>query len=173
MYTFTHTKTKFEYLNPRPETVLIEDIAHALSQICRFTGHTSRFFSVAQHSVLVSNFVSKENALWGLLHDAPEAYVNDVSSPLKKLINGNYEVIHDHIMSIICQKFGLAKKEPAEVKIIDRMVTVNELWTFIDNTYQEEGIRPLWNNLKAWSSVMAKEEFLKRFKELTTRSKKW
>src|SRR6266496_3875421 len=74
----------FNVFNPKPEDVDIRDIAHALSNQCRFTGHTKEFYSVAQHSVLVSTFCAPEDAAWGLLHDASEAYLSDIASPVKK-----------------------------------------------------------------------------------------
>lgn len=86
-----HDKDKFctisgrmvSLLSPRPQDVQIDDIAHALSKICRFGGHTPYHMSVAQHSVLVSRLVQPELALLALLHDSTEAYVGDVVSPLK------------------------------------------------------------------------------------------
>lgn len=75
-------------LDPRPEDICIEDIAHALALTCRFTGHCREFYSVAQHSVLVSHYVSDQGGdaglqLAALLHDASEAYLPDVARPIK------------------------------------------------------------------------------------------
>ncbi len=85
-YIATYTGKQFYPLDPRPEDVCLEDIAHSLSNLCRFTGHTDtdRFYSVAQHSVICSTIVAPEAALLALLHDAAEAYLGDISRPLKR-----------------------------------------------------------------------------------------
>jgi 5'-deoxynucleotidase YfbR-like HD superfamily hydrolase len=93
-YIKTRSGLKFFYDEPTPEMVSIDDIAHALSNLCRFNGHTRTFFSVAQHSVEVANLLyasaAKEHralsALCGLLHDAHEAYVGDFPTPFKVLL---------------------------------------------------------------------------------------
>ena len=79
----THNGIKFYPLNPDPDKILIDDIAHALSNICRFNGHCKEFYSVAQHSCLVAAHLPNELKLLGLLHDASEAYICDIPSPLK------------------------------------------------------------------------------------------
>lgn len=82
----TYTGRQFWPLDPKPEEVCIEDIAHALSQQCRYAGHTIRFYSVAQHSVEIALRVPRAAALWGLLHDAAEAYLVDLPRPVKYLM---------------------------------------------------------------------------------------
>lgn len=79
----TFTGKRFHLFSPKPDQICIEDIAHALSNLCRFTGHCKRFYSVGQHSWHASHLVPTEHALEGLMHDAAEAYVNDLSRPLK------------------------------------------------------------------------------------------
>ena len=81
---WTYSGKQYWPTDPKVEDVCIEDIAHALSMLCRYTGHVNRFYSVAEHSVLVSLMVPPELALEGLLHDASEAYLGDVSRPLKR-----------------------------------------------------------------------------------------
>lgn len=84
----TFTGRAFDLSAPVPAMVAVADIAHALSLLCRYTGHSRWFYSVAQHSILVSEIVAAthpELALLGLLHDAAEAYTGDWSSPLKAL----------------------------------------------------------------------------------------
>lgn len=88
----TYTGRAFDLNDPQPQQVSIEDIAHALSLICRFTGHCGKFYSVAEHSVLVSRYCQWPTE--GLMHDAAEAYVGDVSNPLKRLLS--HVATHTH-----------------------------------------------------------------------------
>lgn len=80
----TYTGKVFDFDSPSDGPVCLEDIAHALGMLCRFNGHIRRFYSVAQHSVLVSKLVDPRYALLALFHDAAEAYVGDMVSPLKR-----------------------------------------------------------------------------------------
>jgi hypothetical protein len=111
--------------NPKAEHVSIEEIALALSHLCRFGGHTRFFYSVAEHCINVSHCVPKNMAMWGLLHDASEAYVCDLPSPLKSLLP-EYKAIEDKHHRAIAEKFGLSWPMPAEVKDADRRVLLAE-----------------------------------------------
>lgn len=107
----TYTGKRWNFFDCKPEDVHLEDIARALSNLCRFTGHCKCFYSVAQHSVLVSQNTS--NPLLGLLHDAPEAYVGDISRPLKHAIrdSGARDVLReaDQLAErAVFARFGLA-----------------------------------------------------------------
>lgn len=94
--------------DPRPEDVCIEDVAHALSLICRFTGHCARFYSVAEHSLLVAHNVPQKYKPWALLHDAAEAYVSDLAAPLKRSkALAQYRTIEGRVLSAILERFGL------------------------------------------------------------------
>lgn len=112
-------------LNPDPDTICIEDIAHALSQICRFGGHLPYFYSVADHSLAVSYCLPDEHALAGLLHDASEAYLCDIPSPVKKQIPG-YAEAEDRLMKVIAEKFGFPWPVPEVVKQVDRSALEEE-----------------------------------------------
>lgn len=82
----TYTGRKFWPLNPRAEEVYIEDIAHSLALSCRFNGHCKVFYSIAQHSVLVSQIVKPTQQLIALLHDSAEAYLGDIIRPIKRFL---------------------------------------------------------------------------------------
>lgn len=109
LYTEGHIRTfsgiYIDPLNPKPELINIEDIAHALSMQCRFGGHLPRFYSVAQHSVMVADLVDPENKLAALLHDASEAYLLDIPRPVKSRLT-NYKKIQRGLMRVIAKKFG-------------------------------------------------------------------
>ena len=121
----TFTGRKFYPLEPRAEDICLEDIAHALSMKCRYGGHCSRFYSVAEHSMMVSAFGRSEFCAWGLLHDAAEAYLADIPRPVKPDLKG-WNMIEARVMDAICERFGMYPGEPPEVKEIDNRILVDE-----------------------------------------------
>lgn len=111
MWMQTYTGKRFDPLNPDPSLIDIQDIAHALSNICRFGGHSSRFYSVAEHSVLVGEALwnlhhDADLALAGLLHDAAEAYLGDVPRPLKYRPEFKFfREAEDKLLGMIAERF--------------------------------------------------------------------
>lgn len=98
----------FDPINPDPSKIDILDIAHALSRQSRFSGHTSKFWSVANHSILVSRLVAPEYALTALLHDAAEAYLVDLPSPIKNTsILSSYKFLENRLHAAVSQAFSL------------------------------------------------------------------
>jgi hypothetical protein len=103
------------------DKINIEDIAHALSFQCRFSGHIQTFYSVAQHSIHVSELVPIIFRLPALMHDASEAYLADLAKPIKILPEFNFFVeIENKIQEAICKHFGMSIGEPPSVKKADK-----------------------------------------------------
>src|SRR5690606_26884872 len=115
----------FYPLAVKPEDIHITDIAHALGMVCRYGGHCRRFYSVAEHSVLLSHTVDPEHALWALLHDATEAYLGDVVRPLKHQLPG-YIAAELRLETAIATRFGLPGLMPDQVKEHDTRIVVDE-----------------------------------------------
>jgi len=164
----TVTGRQFWPLDPRPEEVHIEDIAHALSMICRFGGHCLEFYSVAEHCCHVSDYCPTKDKLWGLLHDSTEAYAGDIIRPIKPWLNG-YKGIELRIMECVCQRFNLMPIQPDNVSIIDQRILGNEArdimapppipWYFIGESLPKLKIQ-------CWSPKQARMEFAERFYRL-------
>lgn len=99
----------------------IKDIAHALSNLCRFNGHCSEFYSVAQHSVMVSMYLPDELQMWGLLHDAAEAYIGDLPRPLKRhgRLGDAFVDAENVLLACIAEAFKLSWPMPEAVHQAD------------------------------------------------------
>jgi hypothetical protein len=134
----THTGRKFHYLDPKPEEICIEDIIHHLSLLCRFTGACHNFYSVAEHSIRVSRIVPKELRLSALLHDAAEAYLNDISRPVK--YSHKLDETEHKILDVIAKKFNIEPHHP-EVKKADDILLATERRDLMIHTNDK------WSNL--------------------------
>lgn len=160
---------QFYPLDPRPEDIRTGDIAHGLSMICRFGGHVREFYSVAQHSVLVSHAVPPRHALWGLLHDATEAYLGDMIRPLK-LSMPAYQEVEKRLEAVIAEVFNLPMPMPREVKHADNMLLMTERRDLLP-VHREWSPRaePLPGVIVPWTPARARAEFMDRFVELVER----
>ena len=180
----TSVGVKFYPLDPRIEEINIEDIAHALAHQCRFSGHSKLFYSVAQHSCVVSDIIEQkkgeEVARAALLHDASEAYLVDIPRPLKHLqAFSAYRSIEKQLERMIFRRFGI---DPEVVNWLiirdyDDMVLHTEgQWLMPDvkcwGSYMPEKLLPgLWQYSQ--TPKEAKTSFLKRFERLFGGTEKW
>ena len=126
-----------------PDDIHIRDIAHSLAHQCRFAGHVSRFYSVAQHSVIMSRLVPREHAMWALLHDASEAYLTDIPRPIKHLpAFAFYRAAEARAMATICRVYGLSIEAPACVKDIDIRMCATEAQALMQPLHPHWKVKP-------------------------------
>lgn len=171
-YTFMMTASGKRFYfgrNFEQNKIDIEDIARALSNICRFGGHC-RFYSVAEHSVLVSKLLPKEFALAGLLHDATEAYIGDMVSPLKYFLD-QYRDIENAVADLISKEFNV-DFNPPEIKHADLTALYIEASSLHgEDMIKDWGIDAFQSNKRLDLHSMPPEAgyqlFMRRFKELT------
>jgi hypothetical protein len=147
----------------------LRDIAHALAMKCRYTGHCSQFYSVAQHSVLMSRFDLPGTAVWRLLHDTSEAYLPDVASPIKHNFP-DLIAAEELILLRVRERFNLAKYDKGEVKKADIAMCIWEGRRLF--VYDPD---PIWQRkpdpmpgvpLYPWGPERAEAEFLLEAKRL-------
>lgn len=162
----------FNFRDPDPEVVTVEVIAGSLSKMCRFTGHVSRFYSVAEHSVRCSYLVPDEDRLEALMHDAAEAFIVDLPSPLKAMFP-EYKALDNEIEQLVAKVFDLRWPWPPSIKRADLIMLATERRDLMPPTPGREfellaGVTPDQNNvgLADGSPGVWERMFLARFKQL-------
>lgn len=166
----TYTGRRFYPLAPKPEDLDIRDIAHALARVCRFGGHTMDFYSVAQHSILVSQTVPPELAREGLMHDAAEAYLGDMVRPLK-LQMPEYQRAETYLEQVIAERFRLNYIPGSGwgplVKEADNRLLATERRDLLGHRLAWSPMpQPLEDTIFPWCPEMAEQGFLRRWAEL-------
>lgn len=152
----------------RAEDIHPEDIAASLSKLCRYAGHTSRFYSVAEHCVLLSAVVPIEHALWALLHDAAEAYIGDLPRPIKRRFP-EFEEAEARILSSVSRAFSLPSRIPGTVLEADLRITNDERAALMrpGNDAHWAGLgEPLGVQIRCLAPAEAERAFLTRFFQL-------
>jgi hypothetical protein len=164
--------------DPDPAQLEAGDIARALANQCRFGGHSRVFYSVAQHSVIVSRLVEErggdvEDAFAALMHDATEAYLGDMPHPLKHRspLGAAFKEAEAHLERAIRDRFDI-KPDVPKINPADRALLASERRAFSAESWhwpELEGVEPLDIELTAWSPDQAADEFAKRYAELSVR----
>lgn len=167
----TATGRQYWPLDPRAADVHIEDIATQLAKECRFNGACSGHYSVAEHSVHVSRLVPVKWALHGLLHDAPEAYIKDITRPVKHGLGSTYGDIEELNWLAICEWAGIDPNMPPAVKQADDAMLLTErdqimprgglMWSIKGEPAQVIVAQLEWRE--------ARTLFLHRYREITHR----
>jgi 5'-deoxynucleotidase YfbR-like HD superfamily hydrolase len=171
-YIATRTGRHFDYFKATLADIDIHDIAQGLANECRFNGQIANFYSVAQHSVYVSQLVAPAFALEGLLHDATEAYCKDIPTPLKVLLT-TYQIIERRTDRLIRQKFNLPPFPSYVVKKADLVMLATERrdldvdttgnpWPILDGITASDDIAIL-----PLTPPQALSAFMNRYHELT------
>lgn len=165
----TWSGARVDVFNPDPATLRIVDIAHGLANKCRFNGHTCSWYSVAQHSVLVSQLVPEDLALAALLHDAAEAYLPDMPSPIKARLPG-FDQVEAGLMQAIAEQFRLPWPMPEAVAIADRRIVADEAFHFMGDPGDWPSLpTPVGVSIRGESPEVAKQSFLARYLTLCRR----
>lgn len=149
----TVSNTIFDFNNMDISAINIKDIACSLSKICRYNGQIPYFFSVAQHSLDVCNLVDDEYKLEALLHDASEAYLGDMITPLKN-VNHSYKEQQRKLEILIAKKFGFPESLSEAVDLADKHAL----------TYEFAYVRT--GHIKGQSPEVIEQKFLDKFLEL-------
>jgi len=177
----TYTGVAFDLANPRPEDVNATDISVALSRIVRYNGHTAEPYTVAQHSVLVSRQLAAEGhghqtQLAGLLHDAHEAYIGDIVSPVLKVLGGDVatavSILTERIDGVIAEAANIGPNVMhwAMVREADRRMLLTEARDLMLDPPRDWGVpgEPYPNvRITPWGTARALDEFYGRLIRLS------
>ena len=162
----TYSGRQVNLLNPQYLQIDIRDIAHGLAYQCRFNGQTSRFYSVAQHSIMVASILPNHLKLIGLLHDAAEAYLGYIVQPLKMLLP-DYQVIEHRFSQVIGQRFNVNLEHHDEVKQADLIALATEKRDLLPRERCQwsilEGARPIAKLTLPMTPQQSEDLFMRTF----------
>ena len=169
----TRSGRRVALLNPSPAQIVIGDIAHGLAHQCRFNGQTNRFYSVAQHSVLVASILPRELRLAGLLHDASEAYLGDIVQPLKELLP-EYQTIEANFCEVLGARFNVNLQPNPAIHQADIIVLATERRDLMPMDTADwsciAGITPLSRRIKPLAPDIAAAQFMTLFFKLNNQT---
>jgi hypothetical protein len=163
-----HSGAWFDFCAPSSSDFTIEDVAHGLSNICRYAGQCRKFYSVAEHSLLVSE-VAEGYEFEALLHDAAEAFLGDITRPLKQMLP-EFKRIEMDVERAILDRFGVAGPIPSQVKQADLRVLAAEQRQIMpegtDGWVRGQKVDPAPVIVRYLSPEDAKKTYLDRFEAL-------
>lgn len=171
----TFTGKAFYPLRPRAEDVDIRDIAHALALRCRFCGHCRVYYSIAEHSVRVSRILPAHLAMAGLLHDAAEAYLADMSRPVKHAMYvhqagqiESFDTVENRVLEAITEALHLPPIDYDTVAEADTILLATEARDLMAPPPEpwELGVSALAERIEPMTPAEAEAAFLERFAEL-------
>lgn len=177
----TYSGKYVDLLNPEPDQICLADLAVHLSNICRFGGAVSRFYSVAEHSVRVADALPDHLKIYGLLHDAHEAYTNDLTAPMKRALVVSIDDGYDPVKFMqrdldwaIREHFGLAAPG---VYDLERLKEADDALLFAEaaGLKYSHGIGEHWGNDEyheplvayGWTPAEAERRFIETYERLT------
>jgi hypothetical protein len=173
-YILTYSGVKFVLRDSSVDGFKLGDIAHSLSMQCRYTGHTKLFYSVAEHCVLMSRYVEDPDCkIVALYHDAVEAYVGDLVTPLKQSLP-EYKVIEEEIEQRLYTWLGYSVPPRVKklVKMLDTRIMLRERDVLLPNGcelwIEDQVVTPLDTDIECWSPARAKKEYLKQAEKMMT-----
>lgn len=149
-------------LEPDPKKIHLVDIAHHLSNLCRYTGAVSIFYSVGEHSIRMADYIDEEFKSWALLHDASEAYLQDLPAPIKHMPEMKpYRDAEERMMEAVAKRFDLPCPEPPEVSYLDQAIRVNEMRDLKGRKPRNGDPKPLlMGSIIPWNPRSTKKLFL-------------
>lgn len=158
----------FPFLDPIPSDISIGDIANSLSMTCCLGGHVKQFYSIAEHSVRVSYLCEPRDALYGLLHAAPAAYLNHLRPEIKHELP-RYQTMESIVMRVTANRFDIPEFMPASVEYAEAVLQATEGRDLCAPEYEywKIPVKPLDKTITPWTQQVAKARFLNRFKDLT------
>lgn len=165
------SQNRFWPEDPRPHDIRLIDIAHALAHIPRYNGHLKEHYSVAQHCVIGSQYIDPKYAMFFLFHDAGEAYLGDLITPIKRLFRQFYEPVEERIMKAVASSFEFEINDETRVAVkkMDEQMLETEVRDIVPaGLINHDPVEvPLDDPiLHCWGSGLAKNEFIKRFTQL-------
>lgn len=177
-WTEPYSGTRFDLIDPKPESIHVDDIVRSLSNQCRFNGHVSRHYSIAQHTILVADNVPPELRAVALLHDASETWTGDISAPVKQALRAldgspvsGLDWIEAQIWIAIRERFAhlhLPPLIPPEVKLADKRALVTERRDLrVDSglDWATDGVEPFKSCIEYWDSYHSMDVLYHAFRE--------